>query len=109
LLDALYRRVANGSPVVGVAPGSACKAPLTPAPMESRLDIVMKNLVRELRTAEGLSQGDLGIELGVSRQTINAIETGRYLPSLPLAIALARFFATTVEQVFDTDEGERSR
>jgi putative transcriptional regulator len=69
----------------------------------------VKNLVRELRTAEGLSQGDLGNELGVSRQTINAIETGKYLPSLPLAIALARFFATTVEQVFDTDEGERSR
>lgn len=77
--------------------------------MSSTLDTVVKNLVRELRTAEGLSQGDLGNELGVSRQTINAIETGKYLPSLPLAIALARFFATTVEQVFDTDEGERSR
>jgi len=67
----------------------------------------VKNLVRELRTAEGLSQGDLGNELGVSRQTINAIETGKYLPSLPLAISLARFFSSTVEQVFDTDEGER--
>ncbi|MDQ1374336.1 MAG: putative transcriptional regulator [Actinomycetota bacterium] len=66
----------------------------------------MKNLVRELRTTEGLSQGDLGVELGVSRQTINAIETGRYLPSLPLALALARFFSTTVEQVFDTEEGQ---
>jgi putative transcriptional regulator len=69
----------------------------------------MKNLVRELRTAEGLSQGELGDELGVSRQTINAIETGKYLPSLPLAISLARFFSSTVEQVFDVDEGERSR
>jgi putative transcriptional regulator len=68
----------------------------------------MKNLVRELRTTKGLSQGDLGTELGVSRQTINAIETGKYLPSLPLALALARFFSTTVEQVFDTEEGERS-
>jgi putative transcriptional regulator len=67
----------------------------------------VKNLVRELRTAEGLSQGDLGAELGVSRQTINAIETGRYLPSLPLAISLARFFSSTVEQVFDVDEGEQ--
>jgi putative transcriptional regulator len=67
----------------------------------------VKNLVRELRTAEGLSQGDLGAELGVSRQTINAIETGRYLPSLPLAISLARFFSSTVEQVFDIDEGEQ--
>jgi len=42
--------------------------------------------------------------MAVSRQTINAIETGRYLPSLPLAINLARFFASTVEQVFDQDE-----
>jgi putative transcriptional regulator len=82
---------------------------LTSESVSSTLDTVVKNLVRELRTAEGLSQGDLGNELGVSRQTINAIETGKYLPSLPLAIALARFFATTVEQVFDTDEGERSR
>jgi putative transcriptional regulator len=67
----------------------------------------VKNLVRELRTTKGLSQGDLGVELGVSRQTINAIETGRYLPSLPLAMALARFFLCTVEDVFDTEEGER--
>jgi putative transcriptional regulator len=66
----------------------------------------MKNLVRQLRTAEGLSQGDLGVELGVSRQTINAIETGKYLPSLPLAISLARFFSSTVETVFDADTEE---
>ncbi len=64
----------------------------------------MKNLVREMRTVTGLSQGDLGAALGVSRQTINAIETGRYLPSLPLAIALARHFSTTVEQLFEPDE-----
>jgi putative transcriptional regulator len=69
----------------------------------------MKNVVRELRSAQGLSQGDLGSELGVSRQTINAIETGKYLPSLPLAIALARFFSSTVEQVFEPDDGEGSR
>jgi putative transcriptional regulator len=41
--------------------------------------------------------------MGVSRQTINAIETGRYTPSLPLAIALARFFSRPVEEVFDAD------
>jgi putative transcriptional regulator len=69
----------------------------------------MKNVVRELRSAQGLSQADLGSELGVSRQTINAIETGKYLPSLPLAIALARFFSSTVEQVFEPDDGEGSR
>jgi putative transcriptional regulator len=64
----------------------------------------MRNGVRELRSARGLSQGDLGGALGVSRQTINAIETERYTPSLPLAIALARFFGTTVEDMFHVDE-----
>jgi len=62
----------------------------------------MENDVRERRDGTGLSQGDLGKALGVSRQTINAIETGRYLPSLPLAIALARYFDTTVEEMFKT-------
>ena len=60
----------------------------------------MQNDVRERRAAQGLSQGDLGKALGVSRQTINAIETGRYLPSLPLAIAMAQYFDTTVEEIF---------
>lgn len=60
----------------------------------------MHNVVRESRTAMGLSQAQLGVELGVSRQTINSIETGRYVPSLPLAMALARFFESTVEEVF---------
>ena len=63
----------------------------------------MQNDVRLLRTARSLSQGALGEALGVSRQTINAIETGRYLPSLPLAIGLARFFGTTVEELFHPD------
>jgi putative transcriptional regulator len=60
----------------------------------------MHNDVRQLRTAKRLSQADLGAALGVSRQTINAIETERYTPSLPLAIALARYFDQTVEEVF---------
>ena len=64
----------------------------------------MKNEVRELRTKQGLSQGHLAQRMGVSRQTINAIETDRYTPSLPLAIALARFFAMTVEEVFHADD-----
>jgi putative transcriptional regulator len=63
----------------------------------------MRNAVRELRTARGLSQADLARALGVSRQTVNSIETGRYLPSLPLAMALARHFGTTVEEVFQDD------
>lgn len=66
----------------------------------------MLNDVRERRAARGLSQGDLAGELGVSRQTINAIETGRYLPSLPLALELARYFETNVEQMFTPDNGE---
>jgi putative transcriptional regulator len=63
----------------------------------------MRNVVRQLRLSRGLSQGALGDALGVSRQTVNSIETGRYLPSLPLAIALARFFDKAVEEVFDVD------
>jgi putative transcriptional regulator len=60
----------------------------------------MENDVRRLRSDRGLSQGDLGSALGVSRQTINAIETGRYTPSLPLALALARYFDRQVEEMF---------
>jgi putative transcriptional regulator len=61
----------------------------------------MKNAVRLMRSERGLTQQELGEAMGVSRQTINAIETERYTPSLPLAIALARFFATPVEEMFD--------
>jgi len=53
-----------------------------------------------MRTDRGLSQGQLASEMGVSRQTINSIETERYTPSLPLAMALAQFFETTVEAIF---------
>ena len=63
----------------------------------------MRNRVRELRTARTLSQGELAEALGVSRQTINSIEQERYTPSLPLAMALARFFGATVEELFDAD------
>jgi len=56
--------------------------------------------VRELRQARGFSQAALAETLSVSRQTINSIEVGRYLPSLPLALSLARLFRTTVEDVF---------
>ena len=61
----------------------------------------MKNGIRELRAARSLSQAELAKAMRVSRQTINAIETERYTPSLPLALALARYFDSTVEEVFD--------
>jgi len=61
----------------------------------------MKNKVRELRVQKDLAQGQLAEAMGVSRQTINSIENERYTPSLPLAIALARYFGVTVEEMFD--------
>jgi putative transcriptional regulator len=67
----------------------------------------MKNAVRELRSARGLSQGELGLALRVSRQTINAIETERYTPSLPLAMAMARYFKRSVEEIFDVNGESR--
>ena len=66
----------------------------------------MHNDVRSLRAARALSQAALAQAMGVSRQTINAIETGRYMPSLPLALALARFFETSVEDMFTPEPGE---
>ena len=64
----------------------------------------MRNLVRQLRVDRGLSQGQLAAAVKVSRQTINSIEKERYTPSLPLAIDLARFFGTPVEEMFDADD-----
>ena len=61
----------------------------------------MKNTVRELRTAQGWSQADLGEKLDVSRQTVNAIETGKYDPSLPLAFKIARLFGQSIEAIFE--------
>lgn len=64
----------------------------------------MTNRVREIRTAKGWTQGDLAARLNVSRQTIYAIENGRFDPSLPLAFAIARLFGLRIEDVFDPDE-----
>lgn len=63
----------------------------------------MRNDVKERRAARELSQAELAAAVGVSRQTINSIEKGRYIPSLPLALALARYFKTAVEEIFDDD------
>jgi putative transcriptional regulator len=61
----------------------------------------MKNRVRTMRLDRSLAQGQLAQAMGVSRQTINSIENDRYTPSLPLAMALARYFGVTVEEMFD--------
>lgn len=64
----------------------------------------MKNHVRSLRAKRGWSQADLGERLDVSRQTINAIETGKYDPSLPLAFKIAHLFALPIEAIFEPDD-----
>ena len=66
----------------------------------------MKNRLRVLRAEREWSQADLAERLEVSRQSVNAIETGKYDPSLPLAFKLARLFETTIEAIF-SDENER--
>ncbi|NVN44591.1 helix-turn-helix transcriptional regulator [Asaia siamensis] len=60
----------------------------------------MKNRMRDLRLAQGMSQSALAEALGVSRQTINAIENERYDPSLPLAFAIAKIFDLSIEAIF---------
>jgi putative transcriptional regulator len=66
----------------------------------------VKNEVREQRGQRGMSQVELAAALGVSRQTIIAIESGKYSPSLPLAFRIARFFDLPVEKLFDPDDEE---
>ena len=61
----------------------------------------MKNRVREFREGQAWSQGDLAEKLDVSRQTVNAIETGKYDPSLPLAFRIAKLFRLSIEALFD--------
>ena len=63
----------------------------------------MKNALRDLRAAKEWSQGRLAEELGVSRQTINAIETEKYDPSLPLAFKIARLFKRPIEEIFKAE------
>lgn len=64
----------------------------------------MNNHLKALRAERGWSQEDLATRLGVSRQTINAIENGRYDPSLPLAFQMARLFARPIEAIFTDDQ-----
>jgi len=68
----------------------------------------MKNNLRVLRAERTWSQADLADRLGVSRQTVNALETGKYDPSLPLAFKIARLFDRMIEDIFDPDETAKS-
>jgi putative transcriptional regulator len=68
----------------------------------------LRNRVRELRADRGWTQADLARQLGVSRQTINAIEVGKYDPSLPLAFRIGRLFRQGVESIFEQDSDTSS-
>lgn len=69
----------------------------------------MENRLKTLRAEKGWSQAALGEQLEISRQSVNAIETGRYDPSLPLAFKIARLFECTIEDIFQDDlNGESS-
>ncbi|UUL83956.1 helix-turn-helix transcriptional regulator [Sphingomonas sp. S1-29] len=65
----------------------------------------MKNRLKVLRAERDWSQAELGGRLGVSRQAVNAIETGKYDPSLPLAFKIARLFDAPIEEIFDDEHG----
>jgi len=63
----------------------------------------MRNILKELRAARDMTQGQLADALNVSRQTVNALETGRYDPSLPLAFAIAKLFGKRIEEIFQPE------
>ena len=67
--------------------------------------LLVKNRLKVLRAERDWSQAELGGRLGVSRQAVNAIETGKYDPSLPLAFKLARLFDRRIEEIFDDESG----
>ena len=69
----------------------------------------MKNTLRVLRAERDWSQAEVAERLGVSRQTVNAIETGKYDPSLPLAFGIARLFDRMIEEVFDPEQEQLER
>ena len=68
----------------------------------------MRNRLKVLRAERGWSQAELGGRVGVSRQAVNAIETGKHDPSLPLAFKLARLFSLTIEELFEDEGGKES-
>jgi len=71
-----------------------------------RMDEDVRNRLKVLRAERDWSQAELGGRLGVSRQAVNAVETGKYDPSLPLAFKIARLFEMRIEEIFDDGEGD---
>lgn len=69
----------------------------------------MKNMIKALRAERGWSQAALADQLGVSRQSVNAIETGKYDPSLPLAFSIARLFGKSIEEIFEDEAAPQSK
>jgi putative transcriptional regulator len=67
------------------------------------MDDLVKNRLKVLRAERSWSQGDLAERLGVSRQSVNALETGKYDPSLPLAFKIARLFVLPIEEIFQDE------
>jgi putative transcriptional regulator len=76
------------------------KSSLHDAAVEIMLGSWLENRLKELRLAHRLSQGELALRLGVSRQTINAVETDKYDPSLPLAMRMSKLFGVPVDAIF---------
>lgn len=69
----------------------------------------MRNRLAQLREEQGWSQGDLAVQLEVSRQTVNALERGKYDPSLPLAFRISKLFGLSIEEIFEPDDGPIKR
>ena len=94
-------------PTCVVRPLDKCQGCFTLA-LASALSAVrhVKNKLRELRASRHWSQAELGARLAVSRQTVNAIETGKYDPSLPLAFKIARLFGRPIEEIFAPEKGD---
>jgi putative transcriptional regulator len=71
--------------------------------------VLVKNIIKALRADRGWSQAALADQLGVSRQSVNAIETGKYDPSLPLAFAIARLFGKSIEEIFEDETASEAK
>lgn len=79
---------------------------LSPQPVTKQGGIVMKNNIRVERAIKNITQGELAEQVGVSRQTINAIESNKYVPSTVLALKMARVFGKQLEDIFTLEDND---